>query len=91
MGMLSQEGNHNKSSCFSFIHKSERSSNNSSKNTLIRKFNLDLNNQHASTKLNILGYTGHSMQQCVMSNAMLAKQSILNTLNNLLRNGIGLY
>ena len=86
-----QESHDKNSSCFSIIHKSERSSINSSVTTLTQRFSLDLNKQHASTNLGVLGYTGYSVQQRVMFNAMLAKQSISNTQNNLIRNEISLY
>ena len=74
-----QEGHDNNSSYFSHIQKSKRNSINSSETTLIQKFNLDLNKQHACTKLNTLGYTGYSMHQRVMFTAMPAKQTLLNT------------
>ena len=48
-----QEGHDNKSSCFSITHKSELRFKNLSEAMLIKRFNPDLNQQDASTKLNI--------------------------------------
>ena len=50
-----QAGHDINTNCFKIIHKSELKSINVSENTLIKKFSLDLNNQDASTKFNILG------------------------------------
>ena len=41
--------------CFKIIHKSKRNSINISENIPIKEFSPELNNQDASTKLNILG------------------------------------
>ena len=50
-----QAGHDINTSCFKIIHKLELNSINISEYIPIKKFSPDLNNQNASTKLNILG------------------------------------